>query len=294
MTTGATLSPRPDARRIFRHPDDVHCVLYHLLVLACYGTAFWMWLHPNLCGLGGTAGKIVFVATCAPLLGWISGIDVGVNFHNHAHRPIFTRRWCNRWFGRVWTFSGGWPSALWQYLHVTVHHAHLLKRSDWSAPRRRPDGRFEPCYSFQFWHWPWRSFYYLARDARLGRMKGRHMGRELLWFAALWSIPFWLDPYMALWLWVLPHWCANCITMGRGMYVQHSGCEVEGAPAHSNNFLARVYNLTMFNIGYHLEHHDHPGVHWSDLPDLHRRLEARPNEVLEPTLGTATSAASDT
>jgi fatty acid desaturase len=25
----------------------------------------------------------------------------------------------------------------------------------------------------------------------------------------------------------------------------------------------------MFNIGYHVEHHDHPNVHWADLPAFH-------------------------
>ena len=29
----------------------------------------------------------------------------------------------------------------------------------------------------------------------------------------------------------------------------------------------------MFNIGFHLEHHDHPRVHWSELPELHERLK---------------------
>ena len=82
--------------------------------------------------------------------------------------------------------------------------------------------------------------------------------RELAIFLVLWSIPFWIDPVMALWLWVLPHWIANALVMGSGMYVQHSGC-VEKTPAkpvsHSTVFVSNFFNLTMFNIGFHLEHH---------------------------------------
>jgi fatty acid desaturase len=43
--------------------------------------------------------------------------------------------------------------------------------------------------------------------------------------------------------------------------------------SHSNVFLLKFFNLTMFNIGYHLEHHDNPKVHWSELPELHERLK---------------------
>jgi len=29
----------------------------------------------------------------------------------------------------------------------------------------------------------------------------------------------------------------------------------------------------MFNIGFHLEHHEYPRVHWSELPELHQHLK---------------------
>jgi len=44
---------------------------------------------------------------------------------------------------------------------------------------------------------------------------------------------------------------------------------------HSNTFLSRFFNLTMFNIGYHVEHHEHPHVHWSALPRFHRKMKRR-------------------
>jgi len=64
--------------------------------------------------------------------------------------------------------------------------------------------------------------------------------------------------------------------MNSGMYVQHAGC-VAKSPAkpvsHSTVFMSKFFNLTMFNIGFHLEHHEYPRIHWSELPELHRRLK---------------------
>ncbi len=38
-------------------------------------------------------------------------------------------------------------------------------------------------------------------------------------------------------------------------------------------FLSRFFSLTMFNIGYRLEHHNDPLVHWSKLPEIQQRLK---------------------
>jgi len=268
-------------RAIFAHPADVHCAIFHLVVLACYAAAFWIWLHPGSAGLESAADRVAFVLGAGFLLGWISGVDVGVNFHNHTHRRIFRSAFLNRWFGRLWTFSGGWPAYYWNHAHVVVHHANVLEEKDWTLPRRRPDGRFERVYRYVLLHWPWRYAAHLWRDFR-GRRTGRPVGRkalkELAIFLALWSIPFWIDPVMALGLWVVPHWIGNAVTMGSGMYVQHAG----GRPrsdgpelAHSNTYLSRFFNLTMFNIGYHVEHHDSPHVHWSELPAFHEEMRER-------------------
>src|SRR5262245_7998136 len=180
-------------RTLLARPEDLHCVVFHAVCLCAYALAFWLWLQPETSGLRSAWDRAAFVAGAAFLLGWISGVDVGVNFHNHTHRRIFTRPWLNRWGGRLWTFSGGWPALFWQYAHVTVHHGNVLEARDWTLPRQRADGRWENVYCYLLLHWPWRYAVHLARDIRSGDLPARRAGEELLWFALFWSIPFWVD-----------------------------------------------------------------------------------------------------
>lgn len=264
--------------RWLAHPEDLHCVFFHLSVVTLYGLCFWMWMHPLAAGLGSTAERWAFGFGAALLLGWCSGIEVGVNFHNHAHRRIFTHAWMNRWVGRTWTVSAGWPAYFWQYSHVVVHHRHLLEERDWTLPKRGVDGRWEGFFRYCLLHWPWRYVPHMWRELRepvASKAVAKRARMEFAIFALLFSIPFWIDPVMALVLWVLPAWIANVLVVGPGMVAQHAGCEApsdEHTYRHSNTFLSNLFNVWMFNIGYHAEHHTYPHVHWSELPDLHTRI----------------------
>ncbi|MBP7147529.1 MAG: fatty acid desaturase [Acidobacteria bacterium] len=253
---------------------------FHILALASYAVAFWIFLHPAVAGLDRAPEMLAFVAAAGLMLGWISGVDVGVNFHNHVHRRVFRADWLNRWFGRLWTFSGGWPSYYWEHSHL-LHHERVLDPTDWTLPRRRKNGEWENLFVYSLAHWPWRYARHLWHDFTSGTAgpgTGRRAAIELAWFAAFWSIPFLVDPLMALALWVFPQFVANIAVMGPGMYAQHFGCHEPTADepySHSNTFLSRFFNLTMFNIGYHIEHHQHPLVHWSALPRLHEQWKGR-------------------
>lgn len=265
--------------RLLSHPEDIHCIVFHVLVLVSYAMAFWLYLHPETAGIDGPWSRLAFILACIIMIGWIAGIDVGVNFHNHVHRRIFRSVWLNRWFGRLWTVSGGWPSFFWKHAHVTVHHKYVLGARDWTLPRRLANGETESYWSYCLSHWPWRYVGPLWRDFRSGgaRLRRQALG-ELAIFLALWSIPFWIDPVMALVLWVPPQFFGNALILGPGMWVQHDRCRppTEEHPyRHSNSFLSRFFNLIMFNIGYHAEHHNAPQVHWSELPEFHERSRTR-------------------
>jgi fatty acid desaturase len=52
-------------------------------------------------------------------------------------------------------------------------------------------------------------------------------------------------------------------------FIQHVHCDPWSAHNHSRNFISRFGNWLAFNNGFHTVHHDHPGAHWSHLPELH-------------------------
>lgn len=263
---------------ILSHITDIHSFVFHVLVLVAYGISFWIFQHPNEFGLTSTASQAAFVLGAAIMLGWISGVDVGVNFHNHCHRPMFRYRWINRWFGRFWTITGAWPSYFWTYAHLTIHHKHLLDTEDWTLPRSDKSGRWENFYVYCLLHWPWRYVIHFVdefRPSRCGWAITRRALRELVIFLVIWSAPFWIDVPMALLLWAFPQWLANVVVMGPGMYVQHAGCEKPSDDhryRHSTTFVSAFFNQIMFNIGYHAEHHTYPSIHWSELPNLHEQI----------------------
>ncbi|MDA1265152.1 MAG: fatty acid desaturase [Planctomycetota bacterium] len=261
------------------HPAEIHSILFHLLVLVAHALAFWLWLHPEVAGIESVLDRAAFVMGAALLLGWCSGINLGVNFHDHAHRRIFTRPWMNRCFARTWGVSAGWPAYWWQYSHVVVHHRRLMTDEDWTVPHRDGQGRSENFFRYCLLHYPWRYMVGMWGEyQRVSKPVRRRLTRELVWFLLLFSIPFWIDIPMALCLWVLPAWLANVMVVGPGMVAQHAGRRAPDAEhelVHSNTFTSKLFNLAFFNIGYHAEHHTWPHVHWSELPKLHEEVKGQ-------------------
>ena len=75
---------------------------------------------------------------------------------------------------------------------------------------------------------------------------------SFLWAALLWVAPsFFLGAY-------LPGYCAGLLLCGLHGHYEHAG----GTISHRG----ALYNLLFLNDGYHMEHHAHPGEHWTRLP----------------------------
>ncbi len=269
--------PPPLAQRLARwlsHPEDVHGVVFCAVHFAALGSAFWLWLHPGVTGFDTPAEKLGFALGAGLWLGWSGGVNLGVNYHSHAHKPFFRHDLANRWFGRLICLPGAMPAYWWRYKHLAVHHGHLGEERDWVQPKRRADGRYENLWLYVLLYWPWRWGVHFWREFRHEARPAvrRRAWREAALFAVLWSLPFFADPWLGLGLWLFPAWVGSSVVMGMGMYAQHAGGTADDRYSHTTTFLSHWGNLTMFNAGFHVEHHEHPSVHWSELPRLHAAM----------------------
>ena len=78
--------------------------------------------------------------------------------------------------------------------------------------------------------------------------------------------PFWTSDLGFMVLPALSGWGIAGIN-----FVQHEGCDPGHRYNHSRNFTGRLLNWFTFNNGYHGIHHEHPSLHWSLAPEVHRR-----------------------
>lgn len=258
--------------RLLSHDEDVHLLMFLALAIINYISAFYIYLNFDSLISNGIWPKVFYILGVGTMLGWTAGVNLGVVYHNHLHRGAFRSAGLNRWVGRLWTLPSGWPSFFWQYKHVVVHHRHVGEAQDWVQPRMQGD-RYESIYHYVFCHWPWRYARHILDDlARADARFRRRALRELAIFLPFWLAPFAVDPVLGLGLWLYPHWFGSAFILGAGMYTQHAGGTTRDKHSASTTFLSEFFNLTMFNVGYHTEHHAHPSVHWSELPGLHERL----------------------
>ena len=82
-----------------------------------------------------------------------------------------------------------------------------------------------------------------------------------------------LDWRRALVFWVAPRLFAQWAIVTMNL-LQHDGCDDEAKKNmnFARNFVSRRLNWLMFENGLHTIHHLMPNAHWSQLPELHRRI----------------------
>jgi fatty acid desaturase len=82
----------------------------------------------------------------------------------------------------------------------------------------------------------------------------------------------WYRPMQGLFLFVLPM-IGTLLFTSWVTYDHHAGLESDSHFEASYNIMNRWFNVVTGNLGYHTAHHYKQGVHWSDLPELHAKIQ---------------------
>ncbi|MFZ5757300.1 MAG: fatty acid desaturase family protein [Pseudomonadota bacterium] len=262
---------------LFRHRADIPAALFVLAVFALQLTVFFLVEDP------------------VDAIGWVvllmlAQVSCGAICHNHHHVNIFTWRPLNRALEVVMYLQTGTSPFSWTIHHnIGHHHEYLDPQRDPSA-WLHADGR------------PMSRIYYDLVNAaqiypkiwNIGRQHPVLFTRFKRWFliSNLVLLGFFLvDPLMTLIVFIVPMLILLVLLLDN-TFLQHSGLALDDHLVASRSVENRLYNLTSWNLGYHVAHHMQPGIHWTELPALHARIRAQiPPHLITTSLFGLPSAA---
>lgn len=205
-------------------------------------------------------------------------VSCGAICHNHHHVNIFTRPWANRLIETVLYLQTGTSPFSWTIHHNIGHHHDYLDQDKDPSHWREADGRTMHRLKYDFYN---AAMIY----PEIWRIGARHpvlFARFKRWFVignlALLGLLL-INPVNALIVFVAPM-IMMLVVLLDNTFQQHSGLATHDHHLASRNVEHPLYNLTSWNLGYHTAHHIQPGLHWSQLPELHARIRRRIPEVL--------------
>ena len=224
---------------------------------------------------------------CVPfvVLGGVLSFSSWAIIHNHIHVRTLRSRWMNDALSMLLSLTVGHPATGLVLTHTMNHHVHVGGVADWSRPAnagRGWGGMRLLRYAFVT---PVRMAQGRAAvDApRLSAKQHRQRSRERWFVYTLAILALALRPTTFL-AFTLPIWVAGTLIFLGINLLQHDACDPGSDIAHSRDFTGRFINFLFFNGGYHTMHHNRPGLHWSRLPEEHRRLVPVREELESPSL----------
>lgn len=226
---------------------------------------FWIGMNPFIYGL------YLFLA-----------VSVSVMTHNHNHLPIWHSKKMNVLTDWWLTVFYGFPVFAWIPTHNKNHHRYNNREGDDSITYRVS----EKNNFFTLISYPTISGYYQQRSifSYLKEMKAND--RKKYWLCIsqyavliLWlAVAFLLDWQKALLFIVIPQQ-VSLFSVLVFNYVQHVHANEESEWNHSRNFVG-LLNALLFNNGYHTIHHHKAGLHWSDVPEAHKKIAHNIDPIL--------------
>lgn len=202
---------------------------------------------------------------------------VAVTVHNTIHSPIFRKKSWNKAYQYYLSVVYGYSVSAYVPGHNLSHHKYLQTPKD-TMRTTRARFRWNLLNQLLFffvvigeviklesdfvkkmktekpiWYQQYRNEIILVNIIKFGSLL-------INWQAALLFI--WLPNLFAVWA-----------ILGTNVW-QHDGCDETHPYNHSRSFTSPLLNFFIFNNGYHGVHHERPGLHWSLLPEYHKKRVA--------------------
>jgi len=256
--------------KIFRNSSkDIWLVLYTIAI----GIAPFAIIAADL--------NFVWWVIILPLQAWLICNLQNSPMHHHSHWSTFTNKTAN-------TIYELWVSAVssiehqsWKWAHLT-HHVHVNDRpvngktkDPVSVFYNGKNGEVENFWSFCFRHTMenYKSKIVVPVSMTASPLHNHLQHRIESWAWITYSaVIFAVDIKFGAWMQVV-YFLANFLNMATS-YGEHWGVlDRRGDTTQDSiGIYSKWYNWIGFGAGYHQEHHNRPGVHWTKLPELTPRM----------------------
>lgn len=255
---------------MLRYKEDIKVVIWMIITT---GLLVINWLQPE-------ANWFLVAWAC------LMAVSVTTITHNHNHLRIWKNKWMN-YFQDYWlTLFYGFPVFAWIPTHNKNHHKYNNREGDYTITYRvseRNNLFTLLSYPTVSSYWQQKSIKkFLARAWEKKKSRFFYYISQYVVLAAFIAVALLIDWKKALLYIVLPQQIGLFAVLVFN-YLQHVGADEESEWAHSRDMLSPVMNALLFNNGYHTVHHDHPGIHWSRLPEEHEKIKENLNPVLTET-----------
>jgi fatty acid desaturase len=193
--------------------------------------------------------------------------------HNHHHCETFRFAWLNRLYEFILFLQTGTTPLTWTLHHNIGHHENFMDQKSDTSPWMKRNGQkmSRPYYCIR------NSIMMYPGAWKVGRSHPQIFRRFLIFLGVSSVIMAALllgSPLKALIIFVIPM-TGMLFVLVDTTYHHHAGLVTEDAYAATFNILSPAYNVCAWNLGYHTAHHLRPGLHWTNLPEFHERIQER-------------------
>jgi len=202
-------------------------------------------------------------------------VAVSVITHNHNHVRIWKSNFLNTLQDWWLTVFYGFPVFAWIPTHNKNHHKMNNRLGDYTITYRFSEkNNFLTLLTY-----PTISGFYQQKAIRdyLKMQYKSSKGRFSLSIAQYVILVIWIssalliDWQKAIYFVIIPQQI-SLFSVLIFNYVQHVHANEESRWNHSRNFTGFL-NFLLFNNGFHTIHHETAGLHWSQVPEEHKKIE---------------------
>lgn len=191
--------------------------------------------------------------------------------HFASHRAIFHSEVLNDLL--VWILPPlfGVPCGVYKTHHVIMHH--VENNHEWDTSSTEPYQRDNFFHFLQYWArfvgLIWVELPYYVMNKRPEQSK-EIFGGISIYLLILTFLARFVSFTATFWAFLLPHFVVMSL-MSFGNWSQHIFVNPEDKDSNyalTYNCIDSKTNQTTFNDGYHIVHHQHARLHWSEMPDF--------------------------